>query len=476
MPFHERFDLSTLRGAEYNPRKVDDSDLVALCESLAELGVVKPLIASNTGTLVAGHQRSQALRSLGVTHAPVFILDSDVTTYEEVQFNQLHNGTDMDEPETLALFEGPPREPGRFHEIPPEWLDADFRAPGAPLRSYIARLVSSHGPWGACVMTTDGEIIHAHNYALGCAMTAHPVRAYVIPAEERERYLRRLSREYGRFSYDHIERRSYIQSTAQIPRLSSVAKGGRGMKRSTLYERHALPFLKANPRASLLDFGCGCGDYVKHLRREGYNVLGFDPWHRADRGGITPNKKLAVSKIHMMVDRISRWMRVNGLFDVVLADAVINSVDSIEARDALVMSLASLVKPDGLVMFGGRSRSYQDKLTRSGKFINKGQTVQRMRFLDADGFSAVYRRGSWFFQYFCDRPTVERIVESAGLELKLFEWTGGDDWRAICGVKEPPTPEQIRQAIGYEFNLPIGADKTLNRHAEIIDAILQARS
>jgi ParB family transcriptional regulator, chromosome partitioning protein len=68
---HLDFDISKLRGAEYNPRKIDDDGIERLAQSIKELGLVKPLIVRGD-LLVAGHQRTKALRKLGVTRAPVF--------------------------------------------------------------------------------------------------------------------------------------------------------------------------------------------------------------------------------------------------------------------------------------------------------------------------------------------------------------------------------------------------------------------
>ncbi|EBI7018652.1 nuclease, partial [Salmonella enterica] len=70
---HLNYDITNLRGAEYNPRFIGDDDLSRLAESVTELGLVKPLIVRGD-LLVAGHQRTKALRRLGITHAAVYTL------------------------------------------------------------------------------------------------------------------------------------------------------------------------------------------------------------------------------------------------------------------------------------------------------------------------------------------------------------------------------------------------------------------
>ena len=91
---HLNYDITHLRGAEYNPRFIGEDDLARLAESVRELGLVKPLIVRGD-LLVAGHQRTKALRKLGITRAAVYVLPCETTVYDEVRFNQLHNGVTL---------------------------------------------------------------------------------------------------------------------------------------------------------------------------------------------------------------------------------------------------------------------------------------------------------------------------------------------------------------------------------------------
>jgi ParB family chromosome partitioning protein len=92
--FEPAYPLEGLEGAEYNPRRIDESTLADLRKSLERLGVVKPIIVSGK-LLVAGHQRTRSMRALGWTHAPAIVL-GDISVADEIRVNQLHNGTDFD--------------------------------------------------------------------------------------------------------------------------------------------------------------------------------------------------------------------------------------------------------------------------------------------------------------------------------------------------------------------------------------------
>ena len=156
--------ISNLRGAEYNPRRIAADDLAALADSLRTLGVVKPIIAR--GDLIdAGHQRVTALRQMGVTHAPVYLLPVETTTYDEVRFNQLHNGTDLDGGDENCSITGPLPALG-FATIEAARIRGNFRAGMAVVRTEICRLVQKFGGWGAAVVTQDGDVIHCAQYAL----------------------------------------------------------------------------------------------------------------------------------------------------------------------------------------------------------------------------------------------------------------------------------------------------------------------
>jgi ParB-like chromosome segregation protein Spo0J len=72
----ERKKLAELTKAPYNPRKITPEQAKALQRSLTEFGTVEPIIWNKqTGHIVGGHQRLDALQSLGETDTDVLIVD-----------------------------------------------------------------------------------------------------------------------------------------------------------------------------------------------------------------------------------------------------------------------------------------------------------------------------------------------------------------------------------------------------------------
>jgi ParB family chromosome partitioning protein len=282
------FDIRTLRGADYNPRMIDDAVFADLRVSVRTLGCVKPIIARGD-TIVAGHQRTRAMLAEGITTAPVFLLGSAASTYDEVRFNQLHNGTDLDYGDERMRITVPVA-PG-WRRVRPSMIEqrTGGSMAGAKVRNEVMRLITRHGNWGGCVANTRGDIFHAAQYAMSARTLGTMCLVHVVP-DEHEAFARRaLGAQYGVFSYDHLPKQTFIQTLAQLNRLSGEEKDNR----SPTYEDMVIPWLVRHPGARVLDFGCGKGDYVSRLSRAGHNIIGVEFFRRARkqdrRGGGEPH-------------------------------------------------------------------------------------------------------------------------------------------------------------------------------------------
>lgn len=71
--------VSSLKFAEYNPRKISEEDLEGLIKSLSEFGTVDPLLVNSAtgreGIVIGGNQRLLALQQMGKTEVPVVYLN-----------------------------------------------------------------------------------------------------------------------------------------------------------------------------------------------------------------------------------------------------------------------------------------------------------------------------------------------------------------------------------------------------------------
>ncbi len=65
----------TLRPSEYNPRIMSEAEMAKLKGSILEFGLVEPLVVNKDLTIIGGHQRYEALKSLGWKEVPCVMVD-----------------------------------------------------------------------------------------------------------------------------------------------------------------------------------------------------------------------------------------------------------------------------------------------------------------------------------------------------------------------------------------------------------------
>jgi ParB family chromosome partitioning protein len=450
------YDITRLRGAEYNPRHINEDDLTKLAESIRDLGLVKPLIVRGT-LLVAGHQRTKALRSLGYTTAPVYVLPRDTTTYDEVRFNQLHNGTDMDGGDEMVRITGGFDALG-FTIVEPSRITGNYRSKLANVRTAIADLIVKYGPWGGVVATKSGRVIHAAQYALAAGLTRTKLTTFVIADADEGKYRAFLDRQYGVFSYTHLKKDTFIQTLAQMKRLRGQTRGGK----STLYEQHVIPFAMKNKTARFIDFGSGQGDYANAMRKRGLDFFDIELFRR-----VGASQSIDMREVNTMVTAMTRSLYDNGPYDHVVCDSVLNSVDCRQAETAVMTVLNMLAAKGGRVFFSGRPVEAIEHMNNTTKIQNSRRYVE---FPDKDGFTALYRDGRWFYQKFHTKPEAAAIAPRFGFRALVHSHTG-TSWQ-IEAVKERDLPlDDMLAACDYEFDLPVSDDRRLGRGEDVKAAV-----
>lgn len=449
---HLTHDITKLRGAEYNPRYIGDGDLSRLAESIRELGLVKPLIVRGD-LLVAGHQRTKALNRIGITHAAVYVLPCETTVYDEVRFNQLHNGTDFDSGDEHCRISGLAGKTG-FLQVGHERITGNQRAKMAYVRKNIAELIVKYGSWGGCVATESGEVIHCAQYALAAKATRAPLTVYVIKDVDKAKYQSYLNKQYGVFEYSHLEKTTYIQTYAQMMRLRNG-----GNIRSTLYDKFVIPSIRKAQRG--IDFGAGQGDYAKMLRNRGYQLHDVELFRRKGASNT-----LDVAAINLMIDQLVADLKAHGRYDYVVCDSVLNSVDCKEAEKAVLTMIKALCKPSGVVFFSGRSREMIDGVLKQ---TQAASNKSRLTFIDNSGFTALYRKGHWFYQKYHTRNEVKLICKQFGFtpDARLFDGSG---W-FVKGINDDNLNwDDVVEAVRFEFELPLPAGGTIGRSNDVLEA------
>lgn len=452
-PFVATSPISHLRAADYNPRKITPDAEAMLRQSLSLLGCGKPIIATRSGVIVAGHQRTRQLRALGVQHAPVYYVE-DVGRTDEVRFNQAHNSTDYDG--AAWVPPAPPRpdypdtgtERGFYVEVPPEQVGGEVKQEGAVARSSIILLIQKYGPWGAAIALPSGDIVASAQYALACRTLGIPCRVYYLPSDVSEEETRRLlGGQYGQFDYAHLDPKPYMATYAQPNRSEDYGDGARvALNPGYFYDHWCAKNL--GPSDRLLDFGSGLGVYARATKAKGYHVEEIEFFRRV--GGKKP--AIDTTLVHQMIESTLRSWRKLGPFSVVMCEAVVNSVVSQQAEDDVCACLAAFCALGGTILLSGRSREQMEAKNRASSTRRLGSTVA-LDFLDPQGFTGRLERDQWFMQKF---HTKEQALALAS------RWFGddsprfimrGETWKIVAQLKRRPPLNVIEEAMRREFDL-----------------------
>lgn len=465
MTFVPDFPTEGLTGVEYNPRTITPADEAALRESIRELGFCKPVLVTEAGRLVAGHQRTNAACALGMKTVPAYVL-RDLRVAAEMRFNQLHNASDVDE--FAAEVRVDPQTARGFAEVPWQQIQGDVKQPGAGVRTEIYKLMARYGPWGCSVIAPDGTILSSAQYALTCRMAKRPLRVFVVGDDKRDAVRKYFGREYGVFSYEKLPRRDYLQAFAQPWRQDS----SNPVLYRTLREL-------VRPTDRIFDFGSGAGEGAEAMRAEGFDVTDVELFYRGikkrtierkvgDKGATDVPDGIKPKVVHAMIDRMCEKLRTGGLFDVVVCDAVINSVTNLQAEADVLAIVNGFCKPGGIIAISGRARESLEGRAGAKTDFKLDTGGRKVEFIDAHGFSALPRGDAWFFQRFHRKEEILALLrDTIGEKFKIKH---GAAWYAH-GPKVAHVPEaRVREAIGREFDLAWPGGHRVGRAAQVLEA------
>lgn len=410
------------------------------------------IVNSRNNTIIAGHQRTRAAKAVGLGRVPCFFCES-ITEGDEVKFNQLHNLTDTRD---CVAF-------GKCESYGFSQADAaafSVQDNNATQLQEICKLMSKYGNL-LCAVICSGKVLVGARYIRACQLLRHPVNIYNIEEHLLDRATEYFTADYGVYNYDNLERSTFVQGLAQMFR-SVEETDGKKQNKSSLYTRSVLPYLQENPNASVLDFGCGKGAYINALRDTGRLAVGIEFYNNN-------GSQIDVAKGNAMIDILIKTIRKNGLFDVVVCDSVLNSVDSMEAEDAVLKCLNVFSK--GKVFLSGRPIN---------EVISKAKLKRRMdktalrgninMFLDENNFTATYRKGNWYYQHYHSKEQIHAAIARAGLHIDALRW-GPNSFQVECTKARELSPQEAKAAIDFEFTLPLPNGRKYARNADVLSAL-----
>lgn len=451
MKFYESYPLDKIRPADYNPRRIKEDAYEKLKESLLKFGVVKAVISNLDGTIVAGHQRTKAMKDVGITEAPVFLLEKNVALQDEIKFNLMHNSV---ETETCKVrINNADKLPLGWSTVKNEDIIIEQKGLGNYIKE-ICRLLNKYGDYGNAIIDEQGTTVHNSDYAFGCKLLGKDLVVYKMENSLIKEFCDYMNIEYGDYCYEALNIKPYGQTHCQLSRSNTA-------NRSTLYRQLVLPNINKEQR--IVDFGAGKCFYISQLKKQGYKAHWYEPFFKT-----SGTEKLNVSEVVKMINDLQKDISENGQYDVVVLDSVINSITSNDYEDWVLTTCNALCRKDGTFYMATRSM----KVLQSRNKLSKSRSKQRdIEFLDKDNFSATFRKGIWTLQKFHSKETLTELL------LRYFDYVSVDDrdasqLKAVCKYPKKLDTERYKKALDIEFNLEYPNNYRHNKHHELVNTIL----
>ena len=443
--------IDNLKPAEYNPREIDESKLSQLEESIKINGFLLPVIVNKVNNIIiAGHQRSKVAKKIGIDEVPCYYVEN-IRVTDEIMFNQLHNGTDVDKG-VEGFCKNVPA-PG-FSEV--DANDFEIWGGKAQLINEICKLILRYGNVFQCICNLDGKVLKGANYVSAAKVLNIKVNLTVSNVKR----IDLLCDLYGEFQYNHLQKNTWVQGLAQMNRSDNKSDGRKRANKSKLYERLVKPFVAKYPESSVLDFGCGKGYYISKLKTK--NAIGVEFYNQ-------DGKSIKVNYSNLQINRLINHLKNVGRFDITVCDSVLNSVDSVQAEMAVMRTLNALTKNGGALFISGRC--FEDLKYNQTRTKTISAAMQRLTFLDKDKFTGTYRKGNWYYQKFHSFEDVEKLIKLYGFKVIRHAAHTETSWQVYAQKVVDLSIEEQKAGIDFEFNLPLPNNTTYHRNEEVFEAL-----
>lgn len=454
--------ISDIKPASYNPRCLSDGAFKTLKKSITELGIIKPIVVNKRNNIIiAGHQRTKAMEALGIKECPAFLLELQES--DEIRFNQLHNKCEYEINPLSPKVKINCKLKYGFQRVNHKYVEILDNGKMGAINNELCRLLVKYGDFGCPIADMSGDVFVSSAYARASKLLGKDLWVYC--SNEKDKIIKFMSETYGEFSYDNIERTTWHQSYAQMYRLRNGVK----LNKSTLYHYFVIPYLEKNKGKRILDFGAGEKDYCNRLALNGYNIIGVDPYHKKkgyrhiDVGGNTRDFLAICESI-----------KNNGLFDVVICDSVLNSVDSQQAENNVINTLRALCKDNGVIFVSGRCFEYAEyQNNRDGA---KGSRQSDMRFFDKNNYTAIFRNGEWFYQHYHNAEQRQNVLNRIGEGECHVLHNRKAAFQIVARKTKPISTDDALNALMAEFNMPLPNGRSYGLQEKIKEAYLYAIS
>lgn len=446
--FVEKYPISNIVPAEYNPREISESSFEELKKSISKYGIVKPVIVNKNGTIVAGHQRTRAMKEIGLATTPCFILNVNINKNDEIRFNMFHNSLETEENKIKIQLNN---NTYGYQFVEPEQIIIEEK--GDSIKNWeICNLINKYGDFGCVIIDCNGRVLHNSGYGFCCKLLNRKLLVYVL--NNIDNFIETIQQDFGKYSYKNLNIKSYNQTHCQMCRNGETIH-------SRLYENYVIPDINKEQR--ILDFGAGQCFYINKLKKEGFMAHCYEPFFNGNN-----SKKLDIGRVKEMISDLETDTKQNGLYDVVILDSVINSVINDDFEKNVLISCNSLLKLDGVFYISTRC---SDEINKTWKQTSCHR--KQIEFLDDDNYSISFRKGVFTVQKFHTEESLRNLLQKYFKNIEITKSKNKNQLFAICREPLRIEQEEMQEALNIEFNMEYPNGLFLNIHKKLVENILK---
>lgn len=466
--------VKDIKPTKDNARKISDESLDDLATSIRTLGVIRPLILNDKMELMSGNQRTKTMLKIGMEEAPAVVM-SDIAKNDYINFTLLvnsieHNKSEViiDNPQDIVYNKFIKVENDRIHTL-------NFKNP--VVRRDIATSIVKYGQWGNIIINDRGQCIFNSDYASTMETIGYPVWVYKVNRKQEKFIMDYFFREYGVYSYDHLNLPSYPQTYVQPQRVIGLGGMGNGM-RSVLYDE-IVRIEEVSKDVRIMDFGSGKKAVPNHLKSLGYTIDTYEPFFKVvgtERNQVT---YFDIDEITNDIHTIDKHVKEHGLYDIVICEAVLNSTVSKQMELYVVSTVNSLCNADGIAYLSSRSlKRLKQFASTNDKNRQAIDNSKRTFELDENGMYLSYRKGHYTAQKYHDEATLKETLELFFEEVEQV-WSKDTCATSIyyrCKKPKKLDEKWLREVLNEEFNMLYPNDYRHNEQAELVETLVKAHN
>ena len=467
-------DVKDIKYTEDNARKITEEALEALRVSIETVGVIRPLVVNEKYELMSGNQRTKTLRKIGIEKVPVVIIEG-ISKSDYIGFTLLVNSIENNK-STVVIRCVDKLPLNQFIEVKTNQIKTlEYRNP--VVRRDIANSIIKYGQWGNVIVNEEGEVIFNSDYASAMETIGYPVTVYKVDKEQESFIKDYFFRDYGSYSYDHLDLPSYPQTFVQPSRTTGEeGSKGNGM-RSILYSEIAKESIENGKHLRFIDFGSGKKNVPNFYRSQGYNIKTYEPFHKVVPKDFKREKTyFDIDVVVEEIKIIENDVRENGLYDVVISEAVLNSTISKKLELYVIATCNSLLKDDGVLYISSRRLDRILQMAHTNENSKQAVDNSKRTFeLDENGMYLSYRKGEYTSQKYHDTT---KLKETLLQFFEVVEHRRAKDSSASglffeCRKPKKLDEDYLREVLNEEWNMLYPNGYRHNKHNGLVEVLLE---